>query len=46
MSGIESENLTLNIRSRIIRSVEEATVEALLAGIPTCETRPNARNRL
>lgn len=32
VSGIESEILTLNIRNRIIRSVEEATVEALLAG--------------
>lgn len=32
VSGIESENLTLNIRNRIIRSVEEATAEALLAG--------------
>lgn len=31
-SGVESENLTLNLRDRIIRSVEEATVEALLAG--------------
>lgn len=32
VSGIESENLTLNLRDRITRSVEEATAEALLAG--------------